>query len=65
MSNKIKQYRIDHKLTQKQLAEYLGVTLRTIQHWEAGTRKPKKSIYMLLGISDEELSKLRKDGDDK
>ena len=48
LMNKIKQYRIDHKLTQKELAEYIGVTLRTIQHWEAGTRKPKKHVYMLL-----------------
>ncbi len=46
--NKIKQYRIDHKLTQKQLAEKLGVTIRTIQHWEAGTRIPKKHVLMLL-----------------
>ena len=46
--NKIKQYRIDHKLTQKQLAEKLVVTIRTIQHWEAGKRTPHPSIYLLL-----------------
>lgn len=52
--NKIKQYRIDHKLTQKQLAEKLAVTIRTIQHWEAGKRTPHPSIYLLLASLSQE-----------
>jgi DNA-binding transcriptional regulator YiaG len=65
MPNKIKQYRHKHKLSQRELAEKLHKNIRTIQRWESGEREPHESIYMLLGISDEELSKLRKDGDDR
>ena len=37
-------------LTQRQLAERLGVSTRAVQHWEAGTRKPHRAAEALLQI---------------
>lgn len=44
----VKQFRIEHKLTQKQLAEKLGKSIRTITNWEAGTRNPEYSDKLAL-----------------
>ena len=35
-------------LTQAEAAKRLGVTLRTVQHWVAGTRNPGQPVCMLL-----------------
>lgn len=43
-------------LTQQQLADLLGVPLRTIQHWESGTRTPSEYVLQLV------LEKLRTPG---
>lgn len=37
-------------LTQRQLAERLCVTTRAVQYWEAGKRKPHRSIEALMQI---------------
>ena len=37
--SKIKETRIKHGLTQKQVSELTGVPERSIQNWEAGVRK--------------------------
>lgn len=37
-------------LTQEKLAARIGVTTRTIQHWEAGTRKPPTSAVIVLTL---------------
>ena len=37
----IKKFRERKNLTQKQLAEVCGVTLRTVQNWEAGKTIPE------------------------
>jgi transcriptional regulator with XRE-family HTH domain len=45
-------------LTQKQLADVLGVTGRAVQNWEAGTRAPIRHLRELeeaLGVSREWL----------
>lgn len=47
----VKEYRISHNLTQARLAEICGVTLRTIQNWEARQEAPK-SVEVLLGALD-------------
>jgi len=36
--------RCERKMSQSELAEQLGVTLRTVQHYEAGTRLPKNML---------------------
>jgi len=53
--NKIKQFRIKHKLSQRKLAGLLQVNYRTIQHWEAGTRTPHNMTLELLKRLDVEL----------
>jgi len=34
--------------TQKQAADRLSVGLRTLKHWEAGTRKPREDMRRLI-----------------
>ena len=40
----IKEIRHKLGLTQKQFAEKLDVSIRTLQHWEQGTRNPNKWV---------------------
>src|SRR5438067_1306529 len=47
-SQAVKQARLDHGLTQEELAERVGVDVRTIQRWEAGTQKPHLSTQSLF-----------------
>lgn len=55
----IKKYRKINNITQKDLAEKLNVTIRTIQNYESNNREPKidtlKSIASILNISLNEL----------
>ena len=41
---KIKAIRHKFGLTQKQFAEKLGVSIRTLQHWEQGDRNPNRWV---------------------
>lgn len=43
----IKKFRERKNLTQKQLAEVCGVTLRTVQNWEAGKTIPNNIVKLL------------------
>ena len=49
-------------LTQRQIAEALGITVQTVSNWETGTRKPKLtpketlSLCRILNCSLEELA---------
>ena len=48
-------------LTQKAFAELLGVSIRTLQSWEQGVRKPSGAAVTVLRIADmspEVLTKL-------
>ena len=36
--------------TQKQLAPWLGVSLKTIKNWEQGISKPSRAAMMLLEL---------------
>ncbi len=55
MENQIKHFRIKYKLSQSQLAELLGVSLRTVQFWEAEKRNPRPIVLKLLEKLKEEL----------
>ena len=47
-SIKIRAWRKRLGFTQARAAELLGVSIRAIKHWEAGTRRPRKSILLLM-----------------
>jgi len=51
-AERIKQLRIDNKLTQKQMAVKLGINERTYQHIEAGRYSPsyKTTISIINGF---------------
>ena len=48
-SNNIKSIMLSKNLTQKQLAQMLGITERAYQYYEAGTREP--NVDTLINIS--------------
>lgn len=52
----IKELRTQHGLTQKQLAELIGVTVRTVERWEAGDRAPSPQVLELLQIKLKEMA---------
>ena len=41
LNQTIKRLRKDKKITQEQLAELTGVSLKTVQRWENGERSPR------------------------
>lgn len=43
----IKKFRENHGMTQKELAERCGVTLRTVQNWEMGKTVPESALRLL------------------
>lgn len=43
----IKKFREAHGMTQKELAERCGVTLRTVQNWEMGKTVPERALRLL------------------
>lgn len=46
--DEIVQFRERHRISQPQLAARLGVTLRTVQSWEAGEFKPRPYLALAL-----------------
>lgn len=48
MENTIKTMRNNLNLTQKELSEYLGVSLRTVQKWDQGVRTPSDWVINLI-----------------
>ena len=66
MISKLKQYRIQHKYTQQQMADLLNITLRAYRNYEYGNRQmPYKVLSKFLYIrnygNDRELSKILKE----
>lgn len=52
----IKELRITHGLTQKQLSEITGIPERTIQNWEGGQRKcPEYVENMVAGLLEQKF----------
>lgn len=44
----VKEFRLAHKMTQKQFAEYFEIPLKTVQSWEQGARKPPEYLFKLM-----------------
>lgn len=44
----LKQFRTSRGLTQKQMAEYIGVARTTYQSWETGRRNPSKENMLYI-----------------
>lgn len=57
--NRLKQSRVAVKLTQKQLAESIGVKQKQYQHWERGRAEPSidkiQRLAFILGVNVEWL----------
>ena len=45
---KMKVFREETGLTQKEFAEYFGIPIRTVQEWEQGRRKPTEYMLPLM-----------------
>ena len=46
LGQKIKQLRLDNDITQKELADFLGVTPKAISFYELGQRMPLSLIHI-------------------
>lgn len=46
----LKTFRLSQDLGQKQLAEKLGISIKTVSHWETGYTEP--DISQLIKIAD-------------
>lgn len=46
----LKNLRIEKNITQKELAEKLNTTLKTVSHWETGYTEP--SVSQLIALAD-------------
>ncbi len=59
IGEKIKELRLEHKLSQKELATILKVSDKTVSHWELNYTEPPLSVVVLLkqyfNVSYEEL----------
>lgn len=59
---KLKKYRDALNVTQRQIADCLGVTVTTVQNWESGRHIPKmtpnqmKALCDLLNVTLEDLA---------
>ena len=55
----IRRVRLDRKMTQKQLAEKMNISDKTISKWECGSGNPDVSLILelssILGISIQDL----------
>lgn len=47
----IKKFREQNNLTQKQLSEICGVTVRTVQNWEAGKTIPDNIVRLIHSLA--------------
>ena len=48
LSKKIKQLRIDNNMTQRELAQKLGISIPTLQKYEYGTLRLKNEIIIKI-----------------
>lgn len=50
LGENLKRLRCEFGITQKQLADFLNISLKTLSHWETGYSEP--SLDQLIAISD-------------
>ena len=48
IGERIKELRIEHDLSQMQLAKLIGVSQKAIDYWERGVNEPKASYIIFL-----------------
>ncbi|CAK1224862.1 Transcriptional regulator [Fructobacillus fructosus] len=48
MLNRLKELRLEHNLTQKDIADYLGLTKQAVQRYESGLSTPKLATWQKL-----------------
>lgn len=46
----LKKLRVENKLNQKQLADNLNTTIKTVSHWETGYTEPSLSQILDIAI---------------
>ena len=65
LAENIKRHRKEAGLTNRQLANVLGVTVSSVEKWQDGTRTPRPAKLLLLsevlGVSLDELMKGEKE----
>jgi len=49
-ANEVKAIRTQHSMTQKLFAEAMGVSVKTVEAWEAGTNKPSGVANRMLEL---------------
>ena len=49
-NNEIKEIRTKQKMTQKLFAEAIGVSVKTVEAWEAGTNSPSGAASRMLEL---------------
>jgi putative transcriptional regulator len=49
-ASEVKKIRVQQSMTQKLFAEALGVSVKTVEAWEAGTNKPSGVANRMLGL---------------
>lgn len=53
LKDRLKKTRLEKGLTQKQIAELLGISYQNYQQWERGTRNPKENtVQMIADVLD-------------
>ena len=55
--DRIRQIRIDADMTQKVFAEYLGVSVKTVEAWERGRTHPTGPAYRLMSFLVRDVAK--------
>lgn len=48
MNERLKELRVERKMSQRQVAEYLGISTRAYSHYEIGDREPSVSLLIKL-----------------
>lgn len=51
----LRRWRLEHELSQAQLASLLGVAWLTVQRWEAGVQNPPRYVFLALRELERQL----------
>ena len=53
-ADEVARLRLDHEMSQAVFARVLNVSIKTVQSWEQGTRKPSAAALRLIQIFDKD-----------